>query len=59
MVRRVPDPDFLQEDQKDRRREMGLRAAAGGRGRRCARRHFAQYRARAEWRGEQSNLLIF
>jgi hypothetical protein len=40
---------FSQEDQKDRRREIGGRAAAGGSG----------AVLRAEWRAEQSNLLIF
>jgi hypothetical protein len=39
--------DFSQEAQKDRRQEMGVRAAA------------ADLALRAEWRGEQSNLLIF
>jgi hypothetical protein len=43
------DRDFSQEDQEDRRREMGVRAAAGGSG----------AALRAEWRGEPSNLLIF
>jgi hypothetical protein len=30
------EPDFSQEDQKDRRRDLGVRAAAGGRVLRCA-----------------------
>jgi hypothetical protein len=43
------DGDFSQEDQKDRRREMGVRAAAAEAG----------APLRAAWRGEPSNLLIF
>jgi hypothetical protein len=43
------DRDFSQEDQKDRRREIGVRAAASGSG----------AALRAEWRGEPSNLLSF
>jgi hypothetical protein len=42
------DRDFSQEDQKDRRREMGVRAAAGG-----------QVGVARRMRGERSNLLIF
>jgi hypothetical protein len=40
---------FSQEDQKDRRREFGVGAAARGSG----------GALRAEWRGEQSDLLSF
>jgi hypothetical protein len=40
---------FSQEDQKDRRREFGVRAAASG----------SDAALRAERRGEQSNLLTF
>jgi hypothetical protein len=43
------DRDFSQEDQKVRRLRIGVRAAAGESG----------AALRAEWRGEQSNLLTF
>jgi hypothetical protein len=47
------DREFSQEGQKDRRREQKARDG----GARCRRRFGAALRA--EWRGEQSNLLIF